>query len=136
MIFDDVSLNSVSLNEPIDYRWKCYLLLDNTSKYSYVGVSIDPNRRLRQHNREIKGGARYTGIGNRIWKHICIVENFPNQKAALQFEWQWKHLTKKCKGDVLTRRLSALKLLLNMDRPTKTAIDFNDYPIPLKVIHF
>jgi hypothetical protein len=36
-----------------------YLLLNKTGKCTYVGATIDLNHRLRQHNGEIKGGAKY-----------------------------------------------------------------------------
>lgn len=65
-------------------------LIENGSK-TYVGMSNDPNRRLRQHNSEIKGGARYTTSTGPGWKHVCIVSGFDSKTQALQFEWAVKH---------------------------------------------
>ena len=36
-----------------------YLLVSSTGA-TYVGATVDLNRRLRQHNKEIKGGAHAT----------------------------------------------------------------------------
>ena len=36
-------------------------LLVSTSGSTYVGATVDLTRRLRQHNKEIKGGAHATG---------------------------------------------------------------------------
>ena len=38
--------------------WQFYIIINNN--YTYAGVLPDPKRRLRQHNGEIKGGAKYT----------------------------------------------------------------------------
>lgn len=53
---------------------------------------MDVNRRLRQHNGELKGGARATHWG-RPWIRLCHVQGFPNERTALQFEWKWKRLS-------------------------------------------
>ena len=65
-------------------------LLECTSGATYVGATVDLERRLRQHNKEIKGGAKATGAKvakGETWKRVCYVENFPDWSAALQFEW-------------------------------------------------
>ena len=44
--------------------WCCYLLTPRhppkKGRVTYVGFTVDPARRLRQHNGEIKGGAMRT----------------------------------------------------------------------------
>jgi len=40
-------------------QWYVYMLRCADGSL-YTGVSTDPQRRLREHNGEIKGGARYT----------------------------------------------------------------------------
>jgi len=67
----------------------CYLLQSQDRKKAYVGFTVTPRRRLRQHNAEIKGGAYKTSKYH--WSHVCIVSGFPNKIVALQFEWQWQH---------------------------------------------
>ena len=39
-------------------HWQFYLI--NNGPYTYAGVSPDPVKRLRKHNGEISGGAKYT----------------------------------------------------------------------------
>jgi len=61
-------------------------LLHCTSNTTYVGATVDLEKRLRQHNKEIKGGARVTSIKvekGEIWERACYVEGFPNWQAAL-----------------------------------------------------
>jgi len=110
----------------------CYLLYTDEGQ-TYVGATVDPDRRLRQHNQEIKGGARATGI--RVaqgleWKRACIVP-FPEWRTALQFEWRWKQLGRtqwKHIRSPLERRLRSLKTLLSLERPTSAAIPYDMYP--------
>ena len=88
-------------------------LLESSNGLTYVGATIDLNRRLRQHNGIIKGGAkRTTGIVNKgeSWKRYCYVSGFPDWKSALQFEWRWKQLSRKYikdKSTPLQRRMKA-----------------------------
>ena len=114
--------------------WKCYLLAtrDTGTQKTYVGVTPDLDRRLRQHNGLLSGGAKATH--GRQWERICHVAGFPDHTAVLQFEWRWKQLSRKRLGPPLERRLHALQELLALDRPTSTAVPYSEYPEALDVI--
>ena len=92
--------------------WFCYMLASKDGRKTYVGATIDPNRRLRQHNGEITGGAHATK--GRVWTRRFLVGGFVGEKAALRFEWRWKYLTRQAPGDsFIERRSHALSLLLS-----------------------
>lgn len=110
-----------------------YLLI-STSGNSYVGATVDLERRLRQHNKEIKGGAHATGVKvaqGETWNRAAHVSGFPDWQAALQFEWRWKHLSRKypTKMNPLERRMNALKELLALERPTSKAMAYTEWPL-------
>ena len=68
----------------------CYLLeSENPSakKKYYFGYTVDPERRLRQHNAEITGGAKKTKRG-RPWKMLFYISGFENNHSALSFEYR------------------------------------------------
>jgi structure-specific endonuclease subunit SLX1 len=101
-------------------------LLVSTSGNTYVGATVDLNRRLRQHNKEIKGGATATGIKvdqGETWQRATYVSGFPDWKSTLQFEWRWKHLSRQLSINMnpLERRMKALQQLLALERPTSKA---------------
>ena len=107
-------------------------LLVSTKGNTYVGATVDLNRRLRQHNKEIKGGAHATGIKvaqGESWTRAAHVSGFPDWQAALQFEWRWKHLSRKypVKMNPLERRMIALKDLLSLERPTTKAKAYTEW---------
>ena len=107
-------------------------LLVSTYGNTYVGATVDLNRRLRQHNKEIKGGAHATGIKvaqGETWTRAAHVAGFPDWQAALQFEWRWKHLSRKypAKMNPLELRICALKDLLNLERPTSKAKAYSEW---------
>jgi structure-specific endonuclease subunit SLX1 len=94
--------------------WFCYMLvsIDEKKQKTYVGATVNPDRRLRQHNGELSGGARATS--GRKWRRRFLVQGFDNEKAALRFEWRWKYLTRQAPGDSwMERRMHALSLLLS-----------------------
>lgn len=107
-------------------------LLVSTSGNTYVGATVDLNRRLRQHNKEIKGGACATSVKvaqGQTWVRAAHVSGFPDWQAALQFEWRWKHLSRKydIKINPLERRMNALKDLLALERPTSKALAYTEW---------
>lgn len=122
-------------------------LLECTSGATYVGATVDLDRRLRQHNKEIKGGAKATSakvVRGETWKRICYVENFPDWSAALQFEWAWKFQsrqlrkreskTKKYGVNPLDRRKEALNNLLALEKPTSKAVCYSEWETPPNVV--
>jgi predicted GIY-YIG superfamily endonuclease len=61
-----------------------------SDNFSYVGMTNDFLRRFRQHNKELKGGAKYTSKRTE-WYPICIIDGFSTMKEAMQCEWAVKH---------------------------------------------
>jgi structure-specific endonuclease subunit SLX1 len=115
-----------------------YLLLSSDNA-TYVGATIDLEHRLRQHNKEIKGGAFATSAKvnkGETWIRACHVEGFPDWQAALQFEWRWKHLSRQLKNNLkpLERRMIALQQLLSLERPTTKAKAYSEWEKPPNVI--
>lgn len=109
-----------------------YLLVSDSGN-TYVGATVDLDRRLRQHNKEIKGGAHATGAKveqGETWIRACHVKGFPDWQSALQFEWRFKQLSRKLslKLPPLERRLMALKQLLALERPTSKALKYSEWP--------
>ena len=107
-------------------------LLVSTKGNTYVGATVDLNRRLRQHNKEIKGGAHATGIKvaqGETWTRAAYISEFPDWQAALQFEWRWKQLSRNLPVNMnpLERRMQALKQLLALERPTSKAKAYTEW---------
>ena len=101
---------------------------------------MDLERRLRQHNQEIKGGAHATSIKvsqGETWIRAAHVEGFPDWQAALQFEWRWKQLTRKITAfkNPLERRIIALSQLLALDKPTSKSKLYSEWEhMPIVVL--
>ena len=116
-----------------------YLLMSSNGA-TYIGATVDLNRRLDQHNKLLKGGAKATG--NRVengemWVRMAHVKNFPDWQSALQFEWRWKQLSRKIykkSQNSLQRRVEALKMLLSLERSTTKAKSFSEWKNPPEVI--
>ncbi len=91
--------------------WFCYFL-ECSDKNTYIGATVDVNRRLRQHNCELKGGARRTtakSAGGQKWHRVLYVSGFSSSQEALQFEWRWKFFSRKSSAaKPMERRIEAL----------------------------
>ncbi|KAL6203539.1 hypothetical protein ACLB2K_027239 [Fragaria x ananassa] len=71
----------------------CYLLTSRCPRYkghTYIGFTVNPRRRIRQHNGEIGRGAWRTKK-KRPWEMALCIYGFPTNTSALQFEWAWQN---------------------------------------------
>lgn len=65
---------------------------------TYVGITNDMKKRLRQHNGEISGGAKATSrFGD--WEVAFYVTGFRDKNEVLSFEWRMHHPDGKRKKD-------------------------------------
>jgi structure-specific endonuclease subunit SLX1 len=94
---------------------------------TYIGFTVDLDRRLKQHNGLLTGGAKATR--GRTWERVCHVRGFVSEKAALQFEWAWKYYSRKLPGHPLKKRLDGLFALLNSDKVTSLAEPLGDVEV-------
>ena len=74
-------------------QWSVYVLVSASGTRTYVGISTDPERRLREHNGEKAGGARSTRPG-RPWAIARILGPYSDRAAAQRAE----HALKKKRG--------------------------------------
>ncbi len=90
-----------------------YLLINTLHNKTYVGITNNPNRRIRQHNGLLSGGAKYTtsNKGEGEWKYYGHVINL-DKSMALSIEKKIKIRSKKKKGTPIDRRLAAIKEIL------------------------
>lgn len=115
-----------------DKKWVFYLI--ENKGCTYAGVSPDPVRRLRQHNGEIKGGAKYTTSKGPGWSHICLVHGFQNKIQAMQFEWAVKHEPPRNLGGPVAR-LEKMKKVIEKERWTSKSPLSSDVPLEVEYLN-
>lgn len=81
-----------------------------TPTRTYVGVTNDIHRRLRQHNGHLVGGARYTKA-HRPWFMHSLFE-LPTRREALSLEWKIKHQRRRSDGAGVHGRVATAERLL------------------------
>ena len=96
----------------------CYLL--NSGKHTYIGATVDVDKRLDQHNGKISGGAAATR--GKTWKRVLYVGGIPDWTTALQVEWAWKNAAKRKHG--VDNKIASLLKLLQKERPTRKSLPF------------
>lgn len=137
--------NSTPILKSKQKSWCVYLILStNDPIKTYVGVTNDFSRRLKQHNGELKGGAKASRAG-RPWVCTCIIRGFNGQSEACQFESMWKtcsrKLPRKKKNDESTKQFDQPSLPLLQHRQTalsrvKGLLDCNHLEINWQVEPF
>jgi len=138
-----------------DCEWFVYMLINKNSTIPYIGKTNDLERRLRQHNGELKGGAKRThralnskkiegegeGEGEEgKWNRVLHVKGFIDERAALHFENRFQRERRRVsklfansigpsKRNPLLKGLQALNAVMACDRPTRAARLLTDYGI-------
>lgn len=91
---------------------------------TYNGSTNDPVRRLRQHNEEISGGAKFTHGKGGAWEIYALMTGFTDHINTLSCEWRIKHPSgkpgprdKKYCG--VAGRIKSLNEVLPLERWTK-----------------
>jgi putative endonuclease len=91
-----------------------YVLINTSHNKTYVGITNNPNRRIRQHNGELVGGAKYTtsNKGSGQWLFYGFIKNL-EKRQSLSIEKRIKIKSKKLKGSPIERREKAIELILS-----------------------
>lgn len=113
--------------------WTFYIV--RNGECTYAGISVDVHRRLRQHNGQLSGGARYTTSRGPGWKHVCLVRGFENQNQALMFEWAVKNAAPRKHRGVIAR-LQKFYSILKAERWTSRSPDACTVPLEVEVCDY
>tara|TARA_B110000967_G_C18828599_1_gene532759 strand:- start:155 stop:640 length:486 start_codon:yes stop_codon:yes gene_type:complete len=123
--------------------WFCYILRNKLPQFqnnTYNGSTNNPIRRLRQHNEEIKGGARATHGKGGAWEICSMLSGFPDHINALSCEWRMKCPSgrpgkRERKYQGVEGRISSLNEILPLERWTgKCIIDNKDLKLKLHIL--
>jgi len=94
-----------------------YILVNTVNTCTYVGMTNNSTRRLRQHNGELVGGAKYTtsrkGLGE--WKYygwLSSNSGILEKNRVLSIEKKLQIRSRKFKGSPIERRMKAVNNLL------------------------
>lgn len=81
----------------MNHRWKLYVVRCSDDTF-YTGVTLDTDRRLREHN-ETNRGAKYT----RTRRPVVLVysEEYDDRSSAQKAERRFKALTRKQKETIV-----------------------------------
>jgi hypothetical protein len=97
-------------------------------------------RRLRQHNEEIKGGARATHGKGGAWEICAMLSGFPDHVNALSCEWRMKCPSgrpgkRERKYQGVKGRVSSLNEILPLERWTsKCIVNNSDFKMKLHIL--
>jgi putative endonuclease len=95
-----------------------YLLTNTSNNNTYIGITNNKIRRIRQHNGDLVGGAKYTkmkkGLGE--WQYEGWIEGEINKSRALSLEKKIQIKSRRITGKTpLERRLNAINYFLSLE---------------------
>lgn len=113
-------------------KYWCYILRNTNEQYknhTYCGFTINPLHRLRQHNGEIKGGAKSTHNKGH-WEFLFLITGFKTKNNALSCEWKLKHpdnnYRKNKKYNGIDGRVLSINEVLKSDKWTEKCDIYNN----------
>lgn len=74
-----------------------YILKCNDDTF-YTGITTNIDRRLKEHNGELKGGAKYTRVRQPV--ELIYQVEFQNRSEASKEEWRIKRLSREQKKEL------------------------------------
>jgi len=106
--------------------YNLYLLENTENTKTYLGITNNLERRIRQHNRELVGGAKYTTAfkGNGIWKYHLYISNL-TKSESLSIERSVKNTKKGLKGTPIERRKQAINKYLHKFPNSQINTEYN-----------
>ena len=72
-------------------KWYAYILFSQSFHRTYIGCTVDITRRLRQHNGELRGGAKATRMG-RPWIIQSLIGPYATRSEAQIIEARIKKM--------------------------------------------
>ena len=94
-------------------NYNVYLLQNTDNNRTYIGITNNLERRIRQHNGIIKGGAKYThnfkGTGE--WQYYMYISNLTKHQS-LSFERSIKNTKCNIKGTPIDKRIFCINQYL------------------------
>mgnify|MGYP000961088021 FL=1 len=99
----------------INNNYCVYLLVNTNNNKTYIGITNNINKRIKQHNNILSGGAKYTtmNIDNSKWIYYGFIHNL-KKNISLHLEKKIKNISKKNSGSPLERRINAINYSINL----------------------
>jgi predicted GIY-YIG superfamily endonuclease len=107
---------------------KYYVYWIVSGRCSYIGATVDPRRRLKQHCGVLKGGARRTR--GKLWHFKCVISGFRTWKEALCLEWAAKYYSRRCRS--IESRKNAIEETLKRERWTSNSPPSSEVSLTLE----